>query len=349
MRPPPCSPRLVQLALSGLLLGVWAFSGCTSVSPSGSSTALMLAGGAEVSLQELRTTQNVLALRVPGTFEAAADAISAQTTDGVLRRRTLLFKMEVVPAFYEALFNADPLAATLDAWALSIQLEGYLTTGAGKDLFAPQQSLAVEAASKAREQIEVAARAVAKTQDGFQRAKGTVEKWALAHPIEESFSSRPSILPELAKLSAQSPDISVFQAVGDIGATVNELSSRLNVYAAYLPRAGRWQAELLVEQLSDRTEALRVMSTFQSVERMTDRVSQLISPEALQAALDLSTAEVRKERLAALASVDTQRKETLVYLTQEREAAMAAVEVQDAHDTRWIRGCGGGYGKPAGG
>jgi hypothetical protein len=326
MWPSPGSPRLSPLAL--LLFGAWGLFGCTSVSTQGSATALMVAGDTKATLHELRTTQTVLALRVPGTLESAADGISTQSTDVVIKRHALLFKIEVVPAFYEALFNADPLAGTLDAWSLSIQLEGYLATGAGKNFFGPQQSLAIDAAAKARQQIEAAARRVVKSPEGFDRARSTVENWVRANPIEGNFYTRPSILPELAKLAAKDTDISVFQAVGDITGTVNDIATRLDIYAAYLPKAGRWQAELLVEQLSDRSENQRVMSTFESVEKMADRVSQLLSPEAIQASVKISMAEVHKEQVAAMAAVDVQRKDTLAYLTQEREAALAALDVQ---------------------
>jgi hypothetical protein len=288
----------------------------------------MQAGDAKVGIHELRTTQNVLAIQVPGTVEVAADAISVQTADVGLKRRALLFKMEVVPAFYEALFNADPLAALLDAWALSIQLEQYLDTGPGRELLTPLQGVAQEAAHKVRQHIESAVHAVAKTPEGFERAQSTVVEWAKANPITGPFSGRPSILPELAKLSAKSADISVFQAVGDITGTVDDLTNRLNIYAAYLPRAARWQAELLLDELPDRAEVQRVLATLQSVDKLTERTNQLISPEALQAALATATGEVKKERLAALASVDEQRKETLAYLTSEREAGVAALDAQ---------------------
>lgn len=303
-------------------------SACTSVTPGGGPSALMTAGNAKVSVQELRTTQNLLAVQVPGTIEAAADAIAAQATDVRLRRRALLLKIELVPAFYEALFNADPLAATLDSWALSVQLVQFLETGAGKDTWAPLQSIAVDAARKVRAQIEVAAKEVSKSPEGFERAKSTVETWAKANPIQPPFSSRPSILPELARLSAGGSDVSVFQAVGDITGTVNDLAARLDIYAAYLPRAGRWQAELLMDQMTDRTEAQRALNTLESVQKLTERTNQLLSAESMRAAMDTATAEVRRERIAALASVDVQRKETLTYLTAEREAALAAVDVQ---------------------
>jgi hypothetical protein len=288
----------------------------------------MQVSGTKAGIQELRTTQNLLAVQVPGTIERTADAIAAQANDVQLRRRALLLKIELVPAFYEALFNADPLAATLDAWALSVQVEQYVEEGAGKEALAPLQGIALEGARSARKQIEVAARQVSKSEEGFERAQATVVKWAKAHPIEPPFSSRPSILLELAKLSASGSDVSVFQAVGDITATVNDLAARLDIYAAYLPRAGRWQAEVLVDALADRTEAQRVLATMESVQKLTERTNQLISAEGLRAALETATAEVKRERVAALASVDVQRTETLAYLTKEREAGVAALDAQ---------------------
>ena len=151
-------------------------SACASVSPGGSRTALMEAGRSEASIQELRTTQHVLTLQLPGTLEAAADTMAARTTEGSLRRRALLFKIELVPAFYEALFNPDPLAALLDVWALSIQLVRFLETGAEGDALGPFQAVGVEAARAVQREIEVAVRAVAKSPQGFERAASVVVK-----------------------------------------------------------------------------------------------------------------------------------------------------------------------------
>jgi hypothetical protein len=288
----------------------------------------MEASGTKASLQELRASQDVLAIQVPGTIEVAADAVAAATTDSQLRRRALLWKIELVPAFYQALLNADPLAGVLDAWALSVQLEAYLETGPGSSWLGPAQPIALQGAHKVRSEIEVMARQVAKSPGGFQKARAYVEGWAKAHPIDGSLASRPSILTELAAEASKASDISVFQVVGDLPATVNDIAQRLDIYAAYLPKAGRWQAALMVDELSDRTEAQRVVATLQSVEKLTERTNLLLSPETLRAALDTASAEVRRERLAALASVDEQRTETLAYLTREREAGVAALDAQ---------------------
>ncbi|MGO8969095.1 MAG: hypothetical protein ACLQDQ_05950 [Myxococcaceae bacterium] len=301
---------------------------CTSVSQGGTQTTLMEVTGTQVTAQQLRTTQTVLAVQVPGLIEAAADAIMAQATDTALRRRALLWKIEVVPAYYEALFNADPLAATLDAWVLSIQLEQDVKTGPSKDAFAPLQSVAVAALERVRAEMDATSRSVAKSPQGYERAKALVESWAEAHPITGPLATRPSILNHLAEMAGKGSDISVFAAVGNISASVSDIATRLDIYAAYLPKAGRWQAELLSDELSDRGDAQEVLATFQSVKQMMDRAHQLVSAEALKSALEVATAEVRKERLAAFASIDALRLETQTYVTGEREAALAGVDAE---------------------
>ncbi len=129
-------------------------------------------------------------------------------------------------------------------------------------------------------------------------------------------------------MAANGSDISVFQAVGNISASVTDIATRLDIYVAYLPKAGRWQAQLLADELSGRGDAQQVLATFESVKQMMDRANQLVSPEALKSALDVTTAEVRKERLAAFASVDALRLQTQAYVTSEREAALAGVDAQ---------------------
>ena len=319
------SPGGALRALTGLgaVVGV----GCTSVSQNGTQSALMQATQSKASVLSLRATQNVLAIQVPGTFEVAADKIAAQAPDAKVRRRALLAKIELVPAFYQALFNADPLAGALDTYTLCIQVEAYFETGPGRDELAPLQAIALDAAKRARAQVETALKAVAKSSDGFERAKAFAEKWASAHPITGLLlSSRPSVLVDLAQMAAKGDqDVSVFQVVGDLPATVDDIATRLDIYAAYLPKAGRWQAELLVDELSDRTEGQRVLATFLAVQQMADRINQLVSPEALQHTLDVASADVSRERALALANVETLRQEGQAYVTSEREAALAAV------------------------
>jgi hypothetical protein len=326
-----CLP--IETCARWILVGVLALSGwgCTSVQQGGSRhTALMEATGTRASAAQLRAMSNMIAISVPGTIEAAADQIGAQSPDAATKRRALLWKIEVIPAFYQALFYSDPLAAALDAWSLSIQLEQAVSTAAASYQLGSLQPAAIEATHKIRMQIETAAKATTKTTEGFERGKATVERWAQDHPIVGAISSRPSILPELTRMAAGGLDISVFQVVADLPASVADLATRMDIYAAYLPNAARWQAELMAGDFENRGEVQRVLATIASVERLTERTNALLSPASIRSALDTATEQARAERIAALASIDQQRVETLGYVTNERIAAVADIDRQRA-------------------
>jgi hypothetical protein len=265
---------------------------------------------------------------VPGIVEEVADEIAAQSPDAATRRRALLWKIEVIPAFYQALFYSESLVGVLDAWSLSIQLEHAVASDAWREQMGPLQPRAADATHRIRMKIEAAVKATAADGEGFERGRSAVERWAREHPIVGPISSRSSIRPELVRMAEGGLDVSVFQVMADMPATVADLATRMDIYAAYLPKAARWQAELMAGDFTDRAETQRVLATLASVERLTERTNVLLSPAGLRGALDDAVGQIRAERIAALASIDEQRVETLAYLTRERVAVVADIERQ---------------------
>src|SRR4029079_265040 len=84
-------------------------------------------------------TQNQLRLRMRGLvgpmcgeIEQAADRIMASTTNRVVQRAALVWKIEAVPELREALFQPDPLTAAIDTWVLCCPMADYFDTGPGK-------------------------------------------------------------------------------------------------------------------------------------------------------------------------------------------------------------------------
>jgi len=325
---PRASKARIHPTAAGALLALLALAdgGCTTVQQGGpQQTALMAATKTEVTARTVRALDDVLAISVPGTIETAANSVLRETSDPATRRRALRWKIEVIPAFYQALFYADPLAALLDAWALSIQLEQLLETSAAKEELGAVQPNALAAARRIQQQIATGAKDLAKSPEGFERARSTVERWAQAHPIAGPLSSRPSILPELTE-KAGAIDVSVFEVVAGLPATLADVATRMDVYAAYLPKAAHWHAEILADEIADRAEVQRIEATVASVDRMTERINDLLAPSALRGALDTFRGELHSERQAVFASIDQQRLETLAYVKQERLAVVADVD-----------------------
>ena len=114
-------------------------------------------------------------------------------------------------------------------------------------------------------------------------------------------TSRSSVAPVLAEWRSEDRD--AFLAVGEVTDTVQNLSERLNTYAAQLPRQVRWQAELLVEELAEEHDLPGLLGgAGQAVRRL-----------------------LAEEHRAVLEDVNGQRQQAFEYLTAERVAALAAL------------------------
>jgi hypothetical protein len=123
--------------------------------------------------------------------------------------------------------------------------------------------------------------------------------------------------------------VGAFDVIGDVSTTLANLTTRLNLYMGDATRLGRWQAELLVEDVADdlarRAEAGRVLTNLDRVTSSAETVARTLELENASVLLDRPRDLVREERQALLADVDRQRVESLEYLTGEREAAVAAL------------------------
>jgi hypothetical protein len=290
-------------------------------------STLSKAVDSEASTSETRAMEHALAINIPGAIEASSDQIIAKSQDRAVRRSALRFKMEVVPAYYMALFDVDPLVAALDVWVLSIQLQQYLSDGPGRDRFGAQQAIALDAATRIRDQVAASMKTLAKRPERFESAKEKVETWAQQNPIAGNIASRPSILPLLAQM-AGSPDSSVWGAVGDVTATVGDIATRLDIYAGYLPKASRWQGELLVDEVSDRDDTHLTLSTFDAVRKTADRVNSLIAPDAIHEETGFAIAAFRIERVQTMAAVDKMRVDAQAYLDGQQATVLGNLNTQ---------------------
>ena len=202
---------------------------------------------------------------------------------------------------YTAAYRADPLVAAVDTWALAFQVREYVESGAGRDAFGTQQTLARAQARDLLADADACVQGMVTSQKAFEAARVKVQGWIAKHPIGHAFSSRSSVAPVLAEWRSEDRD--AFLAVGEVTDTVQNLSERLNTYAAQLPRQVRWQAELLVEELAEEHDV----------------------PGLLGAAGQAVRELLAEEHRAVLEDVNGQRRQAFDYLTAERLAALAAL------------------------
>ena len=298
---------------------------CASVSRQ---TALMQTAELQVAAVELRATENALAISIPADIEASADEIRARADDPAVRDHALRWKMEAVPAYYQTLFQADPLAGAIATLALATQMENYLTEGAARDRFGPLQPVAVQAARKIRADVVDRIRLVARRKDAFDGTQSRIDAWARENPIAgTSLASRPSIVPFLMKM-AESEDRDVFGVVGDIGGSVADIATRLDIYSGYLPKAARWQSEMLGDELVARDEVRLAISTLESMAKLMKRVDALTSTESIDNATAFGLSSVHTELLGSIGAFDRMKADVLAYFTGERQTLSAIVDVE---------------------
>jgi hypothetical protein len=120
----------------------------------------------------------------------------------------------------------------------------------------------------------------------------------------------------------------VFGVAGEIGDSVADIARRLDIYSGYLPKAARWQSELLADELAARDEGQLAISALESVTRLMARVDALTSPDSIDQATTFGFASLRAERIEMLDAFDTMKANVLAYLTSERESVATTIGVQ---------------------
>src|SRR5262245_13680801 len=315
----------VRGRLGAGILGLAVAAACAPAVTRRQTAVMEKSGQVSVSAAQLRSRLNAAADRFADQYEETADRIRAQTKDRAVRRRALAFKVDAVPAVYAAAYRAEPLAATVDVWALAFQAVQYFDDGAGRDLFGDQQKLAREATRGLLAEVDEAIRRVATRPDVFDQARANVEGWARDHPIRHTFSSRPSAAGIAAAFRADGRN--AFVAVGEATETLETVTERLNTYAAQLPKLARWQAELLVSDEAGGHDVQTALADVAALGAAARRANALL--DDVPALVSAGGAPVRdlvaEERRSVLDAVNRQRLQTLDYVTAERVALVGVL------------------------
>jgi hypothetical protein len=160
-----------------------------------------------------------------------------------------------------------------------------------------------------------------KVADGWR----LVEERAAELPVADTFASRRSTVGLLAEFTARTGARGL-GAITSIQEDLDDLTERLDVYVAHLPKQGRWQAELLLlEVLGDTGTLAGGIREAAPIPIQLDAVPPWVEelPDEIAAIVD---AEHR--RLETW--IRAERLDTLRFVTAEREAVLAAVAAERA-------------------
>jgi hypothetical protein len=273
-----------------------------------------------------------LVASVVGSLELSGERIAAQTDELATARLSVHYRMRLIQSARATLGYRDPHVGLLDLWALCRQLEAYLTTGEGSELFGELQPLAIEAARQCEQRVAEQAHSLFDDVDLESAAHDIAYTFADEHPIRDGFAriglqeadfqvegegARAKLLNALSldwinPLSGFGSDIT--EGAEAVGAAMDRFTSA----AESLPMQLGWQLKLFLYDFAD-TKPINQVA--QGVQQAAASVDQLVTvadglPQRLREALTSTFRDVESTLVAA--------KQTL---SQARAAANPIEEV----------------------
>lgn len=218
--------------------------------------------------------------------------------------------------------------AWIDSRVLTYQMRDYFETGVGKDQFGELQPLALAATHFLEDELQRAAELAG--QKARPELDAGIREFATEHPLTNPYFFRRSPVEVLAKYLGQD-QVSGLQAAGSMTELLEDMSQRLNIYAELLPRAGRWQAELMLAEMADPDRSAIYLEILNQLEAMETLNTFLIGvPNLLEGEREILLEAVDQQRAAFENALEryvaSATDQMLTGIRPEREAAMADLE-----------------------
>ena len=245
--------------------------------------------------------------------ESAADLIERNTDSIPVQSNTLMWKINAEQNLQHTIFQASPTAAMVDTWVFTEQMLQFFESGAGKNLFAEQQQVAVDASSKLRDQFE---RTIKKFGTAnFKKNQEFVQQYVASHPIKDMAFARESAFTDWLEFH----QISEFDAIttfGTVPEVMSDISDRMAMIAEQMPKILGWKAELYA--LHSNINADEIQRTLMSISDTSAKFQLLIaqSPEMMQTL----AVDMRTELTPLLAELSATTDDKLNQLSVERQA-----------------------------
>jgi len=274
--------------------------------------------GSRMTEEELRSEIGGFATRFGGVVGSAAEDISDATDQRVIRRRTLLWRMRMIPAAQAAAFSDSAQEGYLRALGLAITQRLYLTEGDGRALFGAQQSIAVDAANSL-EQDALQIGALFLSPETQQQVKADVEALARKNPIvgrDFSLQRVKSVSRQAASsgslMSVLTFPLAPFRALEGVdsgAAAIRDFNATADVFSrivAQLPAQLRAESELLLYDVEDRETVIQSVAAIEMMAASAQRASESIErlPAGIQKSLADSKGAIQEANQALLTARD---------------------------------------------
>ncbi|MGR5210085.1 chemotaxis protein [Vibrio rotiferianus] len=257
--------------------------------------------------------------------EQAADVLHEgyESTDKVNQSYILLWKINAEEGLQAAAYQVSPMAALIDTWVFTQQMNQFYSDGVGKDLFVTDEATQVSA--HLAKEVDKLAQALLK-KDVYVKTKLFVADFVEKYPFADlSMIRTPAYRAWLA--ANQISEEEAVTTLGTMPEAIGDVSDRLSLVSEQTPKIMTWKAQLLalnssasIEQVNAALNSLKVTS--ESLKDFIDNNPEYMRNLAQQMAVQLQP---------LVEDIDQKTEERLSQLSEERQALekMVARERQE--------------------
>lgn len=305
----------------------------------------MLERGSEhhrVSSHQMRVLVNEFVQYSAHRIELRADQIlNDSAVDTTTRKNALLWKINGISANFRAASRNDPLGAFLDIWTLNRQMSQLAESPMGHSMFGTWQAAVADEHLDLDSRLKQIEQAVGGDMYLGNEIAGEkfVAKFAQDFPLTSLYFDREPIALRYID-EVREPSHELMHAVANLDENVDELKKLSMLYAEHLPKQARWQAELL---LLDVTQLAVVQRPLQDFSQVSDAVSAIagivqVLPELVAREHQALESLVASERQETLHELERMRTATVAQLETERSIVLDALQQERAEVLHGLRG-----------
>ncbi|HCG6641074.1 chemotaxis protein [Vibrio parahaemolyticus] len=283
----------------------------------------------------MRILTREYALQFFAQVEQAADVLQEQydPNDKVNQSYVLLWKINAEEGLQAAAYQVSPMAALIDTWVFTHQMNQFYATGAGRDIFSTDEAKQVSA--HLANEVDQLAQSLLK-KEVYDKTKLFVADFVRQYP----FADLSMIRTPAYRAWLEANQISEEDAVTTLGTmpeALGDVSDRLSLVSEQTPKIMTWKAQLLALNSSASIE--KVNAALNSLQVTADSMRDFIdnNPEymrylAEQMAVELQPlvddidqktearlSQLGEERQALEEMVARERQEIALIITHERE------------------------------
>lgn len=283
----------------------------------------------------MRILTREYALQFFAQVEQAADVLQEQydPNDKVNQSYVLLWKINAEEGLQAAAYQVSPMAALIDTWVFTHQMNQFYATGAGRDIFATDEAKQVSA--HLANEVDQLAQSLLK-KEVYDKTKLFVADFVKQYP----FADLSMIRTPAYRAWLEANQISEEDAVTTLGTmpeALGDVSDRLSLVSEQTPKIMTWKAQLLalnssasIEKVNTALNSLQV--TADSMRDFIDNNPEYMRYLAEQMAVELQPlvndidqktearlSQLGEERQALEEMVARERQEIALIITHERE------------------------------